>query len=797
MMTQRNDVSNIGLKHNRDLHIATAPSRDSGKWKNEQFKLSEFLHKLSKHSKGIETHAEFLALPKAKQDELKDVGGFVGGLLKGGRRNAHSVSNRDVITLDADYATDGFLELVAEKLQGFNYAIYSTRKHKPAKPRYRVLVFTDRAMFTDEYQAVARKLSFKIGIDLFDDSTYEAHRLMFWGSTCADVDYEFYHNDQPFISVDDLLAEYVDWQDVTQWHQSSRKNKVFDRNIKKLGDPKTKKGKIGAFCRVYDIHSAIASFLSDVYKRESESRYTYIEGTSSNGLVVYDDVHAYSNHSTDPAFSKTLNAFDLVRVHKFGDLDQDTKEETPVTKLPSFDAMQEFIDELKDVKLEMVRSGINFDDEDITSLFEEVGCVVEHEDDDWLGKLQTTDKGVILTSFLNAAIICANDPKINKIMAYNQLSLRVEKGRTGEMWKSTDSYSIRKYIGKNYNCDFPETKIEQAIEDAASFNSYHPIQVYLESLVWDGVPRVATMLTDWLGVEDNVYTRAVADCFMSACISRVYLPGYKFDTVPVLGGVQGIGKSSFIRLLAKDKYFSELSTYDTQKAVEGTMGKWIIELSELAAGNKHELEEQKAFITSSSSLVRMAYARHPVEFKRQFCLVGTTNENEYLKDSTGNRRFLPVDCTKELDQDGFEKVVDQLWAEAYNDYDMFGSDTLLTGEAALIAKEMQENKRVSDDWKGVIVEWLKDEADTSRYDAKYESDAFHGIKETRERVCIREIWEDCFKMKNEPRPYDNKRIAAILNNLDNLEHKTTMRFGKRFGTQKGWRVKNVEPEIPF
>lgn len=783
------------LQHSRDIHIATASSRTSAKWKNNQMPLSDFLDKLSGHTKGIETHSEYLAMPKAKQDELKDVGGFVGGLLKGGKRNAHSVSYRDVITLDADYADRDFLETVKKVLGDINHVVYSTRKHHPAKPRYRVLVFSARPMFNDEYQAVARKLAFKMGIDLFDDSTYQPHRLMYWGSSCADVDYVFKHNDAPFLDVESLLNEYNDWQDTSQWHRSSRETKNFEKKLSTLGDPKKKGGKIGAFCRVYDIHDAIETFLSDVYKRESENRYTYTQGSSSNGLVVYDNVHAYSNHSTDPTFGQTVNAFDLVRIHKFGDLDDDAKEDLPITKKPSFVQMQTYVEDIEEVKLELVRSGIVTPTEEMIAMFDEVFDDIEDADKDadkeeWLKGLQTTDKGVVLTSFVNAVLICTSDTKINKLMAFNELSGRVEKGRTGEMWSARHSYSVRNYVGVKYNVDFPEAKIEQAIENAAHKNPFHPLKEYLENVVWDGTPRVETLFSDWLGAEDNVYTRAVAKCFMVAAISRVYQPGYKFDTVPVLAGEQGIGKSAFIEILAKKKYFVELDTYDTQKAVEKTTGKWLVEIVELAASNKHQLEEQKAFITSTSSVVRPAYGRHPIEYKRQFVLIGTTNEDEYLKDSTGNRRYLPIDCTKALDFEAFEAVVDQLWAEAFFIYQFVDTSTVLKGEAARLAKGAQDDKRVADEWEGVIREWLKTPAHKDRYEKK------NLLEETcwddndlvvRDKVCFLEVWEDCLNMRNTEKPYDRKRIRAILNRVPYLKQtEKAIRFGKRFGVQRGW-----------
>lgn len=768
------------IKFNKELHIATAESRLATNWKNETLALDEFLGRLARHTTGRETHEEYMRLPPSKRAELKDVGGYIGGILKGGRRTSLNVMSRDIVTLDADHAYEGFLNHVEEALGDVNYCVYSTRSHTKKTPRYRVLVFTDRAMGSDEYEAVSRRLAYQIGIDAFDDSTYQPHRLMYWGSNCSDVEYEFYHNDGPFINVDAVLDKYLDWTDASEWPQSSRKNEILRRERKVLGDPRNKKGIIGSFCKIFPISKVIEEFLPDVYKKENDTRYTLIGGTSAKGLVVYDDLHAYSNHATDKAYGKSLNAFDLVRVHKFGHLDEDDKEGVKVDSLVSYKEMMKFVRSLPQIKEESIK--------DILSSFEDKDDIETKEVHDnyisWMKKLELKgDK--ILPTFGNVCKIIENDPKFKDLMTYNELSQRYEKGMSGEAWKETDTSQLRIDIEERYRCEFCKNKVTEAVEYRADANPYHPIKNYLEGLVWDGVKRSETMFVDWLGCKDTLYTREVANVLLSACIARVYHPGYKFDTVPVLGGPQDLGKSSFIRLLAKDKYFIELQTYEKQKAVETTSGKWLVELVEMVATNKHEIEEQKAFISATCDKVRRAYARYEVEYKRQFCLIGTTNEIEYLKDSTGNRRFLPLECTKKLPQDDFAKVVDQIWAEAFAYFQITGPNTLLSKEANEIAKIKQKEAAITDDWEGIINEWLLEPADPERYNRDYNPMFPSNRKETRDRVCPREVWIDCLGQKNEPRPIDIKRINAVLNNNPSFKRRSTIRFGTRFGVTGG------------
>lgn len=782
LLKQFNEGSKLSFT--QEIKVATAQTRDAAKWRNQQISMETFVAKLADTVRTKETQEEYFAATKQEQDNIKDVGGFVGGLLKGGRRGKADVQNRSLLALDIDYGNPGTIDTIRRVLGGSCYTVYSTHKHTPNSPRLRLIVYPDRPMLPAEYQAVMRKVAEKVDIELFDSTTYDINRLMYWPSTSSDAEFVFEHNDAPFLKVDKVLASYLDWEDITEWPVGSRENKALSRDLAKQADPLTKKGIIGAFCRTVDIHAALE--MVDVYHREGKNRYTYTPGTTSNGVVVYDDKFVFSNHDSDPAGGQTLNAFDLVRIHRFGAMDDDARPGTTTSQLPSFRAMSDYALEVEGVRTDMVAHGLTVvtaDDFEIVDDNEDSGP----PSTGWLATLQTDREGAVKTTFFNATQIMGYDPVVCDRMAYNELSGAVELGRSGEPWRDKETFEVRRYIGERYGCDFPDSKIEQAIDNRAYALSFHPVQEYLSGLDWDEVPRVDTMFTDHLAVEDTLYTREVSRCVLIGAVSRAMAPGHKFDQVAVLGGPQGIGKSTFINMLAKS-WYSELSSFDLKIAAEEMTGAWIMEMNEMAATNRAELEAQKAFISATSTKVRLPYARRAITQPRQCIFIATTNRNEYLKDSTGNRRWWPLACNipagQMFDRDKFAAEIDQIWAEAYVRWAM-GEDSLMDEGAKKEAKKIQDERMESDEWVGIIEEWLLADADEYRY----ELNEYGGDYAPRDRTCTMEIWQDALMMKGDPARKDSNRIAAIMDRHPSWERVKSSRFGSRFGSQRGWILK--------
>lgn len=785
------DVTNAVFKYDKEVNLAIATSRRSKRWKNKLFKISDFVKRLSITKRTDETIDEYFSLPRSEQDEIKDSNGaFVGASLKNGRRRKQDVANRTCITTDLDFATPNTLDLIKSKLSGISHTVYSTHKNTTKKPRYRLIVWADRAMLPDEHQAVVRKLAETIDIELFDTTGFDANRLYYFPTTSVDGEYIFYHNDQPFLKVDDILDEYgpnEEWKSANLWPRSTRETKDFERLLKKQQNPLEKQGIVGALCRVVSIYDALNKHLGDVYKRESEDRYTYIDGTSTNGVVVYEDAFVYSNHESDPISHKSCNAFDLIRIHKFGHEDEDVTERTPINRMPSYLAMSDWAMGIESVKVEMAKSNITVSEFDA---FDE-----NPADDNWVGELEMTTTGLFKPTFLNATIIVGNDPALNNQMRYNMFTYSMER-KGGKSWMEEDSLMVRKHVGRNYGIDFPEGKIEKAIDDRGFVNKHHPVRNYLYGLKWDGTERAETLFIDYFGCEDNIYVREVALCWLVAAVSRIMEPGFKFDTSPVISGAQGIGKTSFIRELGKRKWYGELSSFDPKVAVEEISGKWIIEINEMGATNKQALEQQKSFLSGTHTRTRLAYDRRAADYDRQCVFFGSTNEDTYLKDSTGNRRWWPLDASSNIgfiDVKKLRSEVDQIWAEAMVLYSQ-GREVFLTKEALKIALKVQEDKIEEDPWRGKIEEWLSENAPIDRYDSSLGS--FEpNITGVRDVVCVQEILDDCFDLKRESKPYERKRIARIISAIDGWKSVSLIRFGTRYGRQRGWR-KDSE-DIPF
>ena len=309
----------------RELKISYGKSCNAKVWKNGTTTWPDLCEKLKDTFRTKETVAEYQTMGKSERAAAKDKGGFVGGHLKNGRRLVQNVECRSFLTLDADLAEPGFIDRFE---RGCTYAavIYTTHGHVPEAPRVRIVIPFEEDVTPDCYAAVARLYAALWGIDQFDECSYRVNQLMYWPTTPSDGEFVCRIIEGPFFNAAKFLEGYPDWRDCSKLPSSSREKEVRVTDGRKQEDPLTKEGIVGTFCRIYDIHDAIRKFLSDVYAPTAmqNDRYDYIPGEGTAGVVVYDDKFAYSHHATDPAGGKLLNAFDLVRTHRFGDEDGKT-----------------------------------------------------------------------------------------------------------------------------------------------------------------------------------------------------------------------------------------------------------------------------------------------------------------------------------------------------------------------------------------------------------------------------------------------------------------------------------------
>ena len=781
--------------------IATGKSRSARSWTSHKMTWSELVSKLAEPTVTNETAAEYAKMSKADQGRKKDVGGFVGGYIPGnGRRIRGAVKERYLITLDADNPGEDFIVDLDMELGGMEYVLYSTHSHTADNPRYRVIIPVDRPMTPDEYQAVSRRIADNIGIEFFDPSTHQAERLMYWPSHPKDVEYVYQHSEGSLVSVDTYLSTYRDWRDTSLWPTSEKESQIRLDAAKKQGNPLEKKGLIGAFCRSYSITEAIHKFLPEVYEPTAvEDRYTYVAGSSVGGLVIYDnDTFAYSNHATDPISGKLVNAFDLVRIHLFGD--KDPADETSVTKLPSYKDMIDFVNEdgAAPILLDKERMA-DMDFEDITD-----------DDEDFLSKLKRDKNGTPESDVYNCLVVLKQDPTLKGKIRLDEFAHRLVviddlpwRGKDETpYWTDTDDACLRNYFATKYLIK-GKGIIDDALQEVTQDNKFHPVREYLRELTWDGECRLDTLFIDYIGAEDTEYIRAVTRKWMCGAVARVMDPGVKFDTAIVLYGSQGLGKSLILERLGRKWFNNSLVDIKTKDALEQIQGSWIVELAELAPTYKNDNEIVKAFISRTSDRFRSPYGRRTEEYPRQCVFAGSTNNLMFLKDRTGNRRFWPITGDKdrktkhswELSKDD----IDQIWAEAFV-YWSEGEPLVLEGALEEEALRIQLSHTEGGELVGLIEEYLemelpedwesKDIYDRREYIRNYGDDDYCGSVQ-RERVCALEIW--CEVMEGDRKNLQNAKAREIIDILQSIKGWSPysksvgkMRFGKMYGVQRAF-----------
>lgn len=776
------------------IAVSTGNSRMEKKWNLKEMELSEFRDRISQTIRTSETMEQYRKMSKAQQDDVKDVGGYVLGRLKGGRRKKDCVFSRSALTLDMDYAHADVADQI-EMFQTFGCFIYSTHKHTKEKPRLRLIIPLVREVTPDEYMAVSRKVAEEIGMELFDDTTYEPSRLMYWPSTSADGEFFFYEITGEPLDPDEVLSRYKDWKDVSSWPVSNRQHSIVQKDIKKQEDPLQKRGVIGAFNRTFTITQAIDTFISDVYQPSSmPGRYDYVPADSAAGVVIYEDVFAYSHHATDPACGKLMNAFDVVRIHKFGHLDAKASEDTDSTKLPSYKAMQEFASQNEQVRITLGKE-------------REESARMDFAEEDWKKQLEYNRQGILINNLKNLLLILNNDENLKGIV-FNQLSDDMEiKGEVpwshpSKFWRDADDAQLISYIDLTYG-NFSARNYDIAVSKVTDDRSYHPIKEFLASLPeWDEIPRVDTLLVDFLGAVDNEYVRAVTRKTLVAAIARVMTPGCKFDTMLVLSGPQGKGKSTLIAKLCGDWFNDSLLLSDTKDktAAEKLQGYWILEIGELAGLKKTDIETLRGFLSRQNDIYRAAFGRRATPHPRQCVFIGTTNADTYLRDITGNRRFWPVKVPGGTDRGSWEltrEEVELIWAEALYYYKK-GETLHLPKELEPIAVQEQKEAMEQDEREGTIRDYLEmllpeNWESMTLYErrnfingSEFEGSRKVGVKK-RNRVCNMEIWCECFgKERGNLKRQDANEIASIMSGIEGWKRpEGKMRFSI-YGVVKGY-----------
>ena len=753
----------------RELNIAYGNNRQAKRWVNKTIRFDDLKERLRVPIRTTESAEEYAKMSRAQRDTAKDHGGFVAGVLKGGRRKVDTVESRSMVALDGDRIDAAFLEGY-ETLCPYTSALYTTHSSTEENPRVRLVFPLTRDVTPEEFVAVSRYLAQMLGIDYFDECSYQPNQLMYWPSTPANGSFVYKETDGGWLDPDAILAKHPEWTDPTRLPTSSRESKANTTAQQKVQDPLTKEGVVGLFNRTYyPISKALEAFLSDIYEpTDNENRWHLIASSSMAGVEIKEDKFVYSHHAKDPAYLKLCNAFDIVRTHRFGDLDEKA----------SYKAMCEFAMQQDKVKLLAASERMADAETDFSG----------SEDTDWQKRFQYEPRSTVLKNNLhNITLILQNDPQLQNIVFNQQLDGMEIKGEVpwkhpSKYWRDADDAQLISYVDSHYGT-FSQRNYQIAVTKVADDRSYHPIREYLAALPeWDGVPRVDTLLIDYLGAEDNSYVRAVTKKTLCAAVRRVQEPGVKFDTMLVLNGPQGIGKSTLISRLAGEWFSDSLNLSDTKDktAAEKLQGYWILEIGELAGLKKAEVETLRSFLSRQNDIYRAAFGKRATPHLRQCVFFGTTNaESGYLRDTTGNRRFWPVktpgtgikhswDLTPEL--------ICQIWAETLV-YVKQGEKLYLSAELEALSKAEQREAMESDEREGLVRLYL-DTLLPEDWDGMdiFERRNFltgsdfgdtqkHGtVKRT--QVSNMEIWCECFgKERANLRRTDSNELTGILARL--------------------------------
>lgn len=799
------------MRYDGKLDIAVGKTARSKRWKNTRISWSDLVERLSKEHKTTETFKEYMAASKDEKLQIKDVGGYVGGLLNNGRRKPGNVVHRQLLTLDVDFAYTEFWEDYT--LQFDNAAVlHATHSHHEDSPRYRLILPLSREVSPDEYAAVARYVAGQIDIEIFDNTTFEVNRLMFWPSNPSDIDYFFKVQDGPWIDPDEILSNYKDWKDSSEWPTAEKQMERVRKSTEKQEDPQTKKGLVGVFCRSYSITDVLETFLKDSYTAGRDGRWTYALGSTVGGLVTYEDKFAFSHHGTDPSGGRLCNAYDLVRIHLYGHLDENDPKQT--ASLKAMNEMVKSDPKVKKLLASEALTGARYafeSDEDV-----DMDAAIE-EAVDWMEELDVDSHGNYTATAANTSAILQNDMRLKGLFRYNEFDNKIyvvgsppwRRIQGDEPIRDVDFAGLRNYVEVIYGISTP-MKLDDALALEIHRNSYHPVREYLSGLKWDGVPRVDELLIRYFGAKDELYTREAIRKTLVGAVARIFSPGVKFDTVLVLiSEQQGTGKSSFLKTLGGRWFSDTFMSVHGRDALEQIQGSWIIEIAELAGFRKAESEAIKLFFSKQIDSFRKAYGRVSETYYRQCIFVATTNKKNFLKDPTGDRRFIPVDLhnVKLRDNEDLknflsdQKEVDQVWAEAVQLFK--DGEPLFLSRAAEEVAEVEQRSHAEDDPRmGVIEEYLETKLPEAWDEmGMFERRQFLASPEEfklddeyrffRDEVCVAEVWCECLgRERHEMQRRNSNEISEILKTLPGWEHmgNSTKRF-PLYGTQRYFQRK--------
>ena len=681
--------------------------------------------------------AKMLQNPGTEKQEKS----YVAGELKNHYRKNVNVINRSVITLDLDGAQEGGFEALCNYLSTFYYFWHTSYSHSDEKLSYRVLVPLVEPLPPSQYGDLVRSIISDNPKASIDPASAKPGQCMFTPASKDFFSYDYGIHEGALADGRKWLRTFNKGEAVISLGRTDRKR-----------DPYKIQGIVGRFNRAYRDLDELIHVFDLPYTQDTTGRYHYDYADSSKpaGLKEIDERPGlyHSWHGSDPAGgNQTNNAFDLVRLHKFHHLDKeyeverdqelstatDPKEREAIRKkysansYPSYNAMREFLENHEDFltreqdiayqpyleaisNREVSASPVENIQESVETAPQEHGS----KDLSWLRKLQLDAKTQQpVNSLKNLGLIFQNDPSLRDIWFCTRgnyyTTSRIDTWMNYPAPERVDIgdeeiLDFRQTLEDDYGLAVTNERIEQALRKKGKDSTFDPVKEYLDSLTWDGEKRLETCLP---GLEEHTeYTRMVARRSILAAVARVYEPGCGADQTLILVGRERRGKSEWISRMSKGMEVA-LGDIKNKDTLLDSHKAWIVVSNEAGALKQADFDELKDFMTRKQDTYRAPYARRSRTYMRRWVIWGSTNEMEFLREREGNRRFLLVECTGQLDFDLFTpEYVNQIWAEAVHAYKMGETHRLNDHEEALAAKERLKYTR-SDAWTESIEELLR------------------------------------------------------------------------------------------
>jgi predicted P-loop ATPase len=323
----------------------------------------------------------------------------------------------------------------------------------------------------------------------------------------------------------------------------------------------------------------------------------------------------------------------------------------------------------------------------------------------------TKDGGGPHVNLHNAALILENDPHFINAVYFDEFLQRVIRCNSPEReWHDSDDLEVARYIQSELAIPrMSRDTVSQAVITVAHKNKRNCVQEWLSSLTWDGTQRLESFFPDHFGATQSDYTAAAGKNFWLSLVARAFKPGCKVDNMIVLEGAQGVGKSTALQIIAGDWFAEQHESATNPRAfAEILQGKLLIEISEMDAFSRAEVNRVKQTVSCPSDRFRASYGRYAIDHPRTCVFVGTTNRDDWNRDETGARRFWPIACVGTIEIGNIRLVRDQFFAEAVNRYKASETHWEMPLE---LAQAEQEARYSADPWQEAVDTIIKGESE--------------------------------------------------------------------------------------